>query len=533
NVASKPFSSAFWSSSRRAEPTLPTIPSTLTEDTDSVSSPVKEKKEETSTKADEAIDPGPGLRSPERRRVSTRLTSFSRFKRQNKQQQGQKDDNSKDDRSDLGTVLSTPAVFIHASEPRDAPSLSVAAQSSAQPKMVDMDGAEGGMGESNDNVNGGIDTSSKESMTNGSGKSVKGEDVFLNIARSSSRRKTARSSLSAMPLNERRNVGQRLSPQAFYLQNGLTRYFLVVQLGCSRIVSSDDAPKSPTFDQTRDDRQDQQQRGTRSRATRTPPSLHPLDEASRLRYFGRPPRSVTVNHSVSSPSAEQTRFPRSSTTGFGDTRRHSQTQQLPYVPNGGNKIGTGSNLSSSSGHNSRSWGSSCSTEKQSYGAQHTPRVPEEPEDTSSTVWNELDDLKSRIKRLEITGKIHPSATAANGTPTPRRDRKEDERPRTAATDKAPPSVPCSPRRPKSSGASAPADVDGRDNADGSTTPSNGGSMGLDPRQLHPLLHTSLEKAKPNLSSSVYRALETTAQDALLLAALLGSTATGSTGGNGA
>lgn len=228
-----------------------------------------------------------------------------------------------------------------------------------------------------------------------------------------------------------------------------------------------------------------------------------------MRYFGRHPRTVEPNIGDRSPSAVDGRFPRSSTSTLEYST--SSSHPTPYVPN--SKQGASSSLSSST-HNSRSWGSSCSTEKQPYAQQEC--VPEEPEDTSSTVWNELDDLKSRIKRLEITGKVEPSP----GQPAPR---EKDERPKTAATESSR-YVMQSPKRSQSATDTAPSDP--KSQLEGSVTPSNGGSSGIDVNQLHPLLHTSLSKAKLHLSSSVFRALQNTAQDALVLAALLGSTATG-------
>lgn len=113
----------------------------------------------------------------------------------------------------------------------------------------------------------------------------------------------------------------------------------------------------------------------------------------------------------------------------------------------------------------------------------------------STVWDELDELKSRIRKLELTGKLPPSSQAAiSGT--------SNERPRTAATTVT--AVSTSPRHHRKVSTSA---VD-HDNAVQD--------------QVHPLLQSALAKAKAVLSSDVYSALDATITDALKLSTLLGA-----------
>lgn len=115
----------------------------------------------------------------------------------------------------------------------------------------------------------------------------------------------------------------------------------------------------------------------------------------------------------------------------------------------------------------------------------------------STVWDELDDLKSRIRSLEIGGKApSPSAaTAAN---------QSFERPRTATT--APTTISSSPKHARKQ-SSLP-------------TESNYGAPAT--ASLHPLLHDALANAKSVLSPQLYRSLEATATDALALAAMTAS-----------
>ncbi len=111
----------------------------------------------------------------------------------------------------------------------------------------------------------------------------------------------------------------------------------------------------------------------------------------------------------------------------------------------------------------------------------------------STVWDELDELKSRIKKLELTGKLPSSSAAAMSTA---------ERPRTATT-----TVTTMSSSPKPGKANISLDESGID--------------GVSPT-VHPLLHEALRKARPTLSADVYQKLEATASDALQLASVMGA-----------
>lgn len=117
----------------------------------------------------------------------------------------------------------------------------------------------------------------------------------------------------------------------------------------------------------------------------------------------------------------------------------------------------------------------------------------------STVWDELDDLKSRIKNLEMTGKMPSTSAGAMA------NQQSAERPRTATT--APTTISSSPQRlRKNSVAASELTVGGPSAAN-----------------IHPLLHSALAKARPLISPSLYRAVEATAADALAFAAMTGST----------
>jgi hypothetical protein len=124
----------------------------------------------------------------------------------------------------------------------------------------------------------------------------------------------------------------------------------------------------------------------------------------------------------------------------------------------------------------------------------------------STVWDELDDLKSRIKKLELTGKIPPTSSAALMSGASGSDR-----PRTATT--APTTIDSSPKQQRKS------DPDVRT---GTQDTKSSGTGALTLADLHPTLHAALAKAKALLSASLYRTLEATANDALQLVAMTGS-----------
>lgn len=111
----------------------------------------------------------------------------------------------------------------------------------------------------------------------------------------------------------------------------------------------------------------------------------------------------------------------------------------------------------------------------------------------STVWDELDELKSRIHRLELTGKL-PSTSAAAVS------RLTDERPPTANT--AATTISSSPKRPGLSQAQA----------NEAATPT---------QREYPVLQSALSKSKPFLNPEIYRALEAVANDAMSLSSMMG------------
>ena len=116
----------------------------------------------------------------------------------------------------------------------------------------------------------------------------------------------------------------------------------------------------------------------------------------------------------------------------------------------------------------------------------------------STVWDELDELKSRIHRLELTGKIPPTSGAAMS-------RASDDRPPTATTNAT--TMSASPKRGSNNG--------GQQN-DASS------SVSTSQREGHPLLQSALGKSKPFLALEVFGALEAAATDAQALSTMIGA-----------
>lgn len=117
---------------------------------------------------------------------------------------------------------------------------------------------------------------------------------------------------------------------------------------------------------------------------------------------------------------------------------------------------------------------------------------------AASVWDELDELKNRIKKIELSGGKTPATSNAAVAQA------SAERPRTANT--AATTVSSSPHQlRKPSGSPSESTVE---------TSAN---------RVHPLLKDALAKAKQHTAPSVYRTLEATATEAIALAELAGST----------
>ena len=115
---------------------------------------------------------------------------------------------------------------------------------------------------------------------------------------------------------------------------------------------------------------------------------------------------------------------------------------------------------------------------------------------ASTVWDELDDMKSRIRQLELTGKLPSSSNAAISSAL-------GDRPATAGTTTT--TMSSSPKRHQRQ----------------SMSPETRTIRGPDIAEVHPLLHSALARSKDTMNTDIYRILEVTAADALTLAAMTG------------
>ncbi|KAJ5608843.1 hypothetical protein N7528_009410 [Penicillium herquei] len=218
-------------------------------------------------------------------------------------------------------------------------------------------------------------------------------------------------------------------------------------------------------------------------------SAHPLDESSRFRFSGL---NSGARSTIGAPRSRLSRAspetsPRSpAISGEYRERRASLHESRLHRASGLSTV-RGSRQPSTSEDTERARGD---TDKPRADGTESTLSTTAP----STVWDELDDLKSRIRKLELTGKLPPSSQAAiSGV--------ANERPRTAATTIT--GMSTSPRHHRK--ASSPS-------AETENTVQS---------QVHPLLQSALAKAKAVMSSDVYGALEVTITDALALSTMLG------------
>ncbi|KAH8205818.1 hypothetical protein TruAng_000094 [Truncatella angustata] len=187
-----------------------------------------------------------------------------------------------------------------------------------------------------------------------------------------------------------------------------------------------------------------------------------------------------------------------STSAYG-RRRQSITDNATAMPSRMSSIRT-SGISSGRTFNS----SPLVPKSVDFQKQDTPQGDHHTESSNSTaapstVWDELDDLKSRIHRLELTGKLPATSGAAISRAT-------DERPPTANTNATTMSG-----SPKRSSGSAVAQADNV-----STVSSSYGY-----KETQPLLQAAMTKSKPFLAPDVYSALESAASEVMLLSTMLG------------
>lgn len=303
------------------------------------------------------------------------------------------------------------------------------------------------------------DADSKES----SGDDRKSEDLFLNIARADGNRqppqggvekRTSRISLPFLPSTRARD-GAKVHPSN--LRTDFDPSLL--------------SPQSDT-------RLYYDSRLSLGQQTITASSAHPVEAHSR----------PSTRSGISRTTSRVTRsvLARDDHDNLGEPNR-GHSRQTSHTTNelGGRPI----HRSSLGSRGQRLISDSHATERPRYGDLN---ATESTISTTapSTVWDELDDLKSRIRKLELTGKLPPSSAAAMSSA---------ERPRTATT--AATTLSSSPKN-KQNMLSLQSAIEGI------------------PSSIHPLLHEALGQAKPVLSNEVYQKLQATASDALQLVALM-------------
>lgn len=219
-------------------------------------------------------------------------------------------------------------------------------------------------------------------------------------------------------------------------------------------------------------------------------SAHPLDESSRLRH-----------HSSTAGSRSVVGVPRS--------RYNQETPpELPHIDFKASLADARlrySQISNQSSRTVRQASMSDAAERARLDgekARHDGTTESTLSTTApSTVWDELDDLKSRIKKLELTGKFPSSSAAAMSSVS-------GERPRTAATTAT--TLSSSPKQKHVRKSSISPEVLA------ATATAN---------SIQSLLQSALAKAKATVGPEVYNALEATATDALTLTNMLATTAT--------
>ncbi|GJC86531.1 hypothetical protein ColLi_09369 [Colletotrichum liriopes] len=233
-----------------------------------------------------------------------------------------------------------------------------------------------------------------------------------------------------------------------------------------------------------------------------PSSVHPAEDLGRAKTFHSAghsasrstvstPRSFTFQDPMGENSPYARRRPSLTDSNSGYAARNSAYRQsnLSY---GQTRTYNSSPLVPKSTETPR-------TEAQqdaSHGVEGTESTATASTNAPSTVWDELDDLKSRIHRLELTGKLPATSGAAMS-------RASDERPPTATNT----TMSTSPKR--TSGSNHP-------HHDAVSTTSS------QRETQQPILLSAVSKSKPFLSDEVARALEVAATDALALANMMGT-----------
>ncbi|KAJ2898701.1 hypothetical protein MKZ38_003752 [Zalerion maritima] len=190
------------------------------------------------------------------------------------------------------------------------------------------------------------------------------------------------------------------------------------------------------------------------------------------------PRASTFQDSASDgPSAYQ-------------KRRGSITDSNVNVPRPPYK---NSSLSYSRTYNSSPLAPKHETSDVSHGFESTESTAST--NAPSVMWDEVDKMKSQIERIQKKGTLPANSAISRGS---------DERPPTATTTVT--TMSTSPKRTSGNAAQA---------AEASSTTSSY-------KEPHPILQAALSRTKPAATPEVYRALEAAANDAMVLASMMGS-----------
>ena len=293
----------------------------------------------------------------------------------------------------------------------------------------------------------GLDATQDDAKASSSDETQKSEDLFLNIAKTDASRPDKRRSRISLPFfsgTRPATAAARSSPMSTHFESSLqTRSERAFG---KRSSLGQHVPGALTSSSFFDDTRSQAGRPTDLRS-----NIDSADERSQLR-----------SRRYSNANADTLRPPtRSRTSRLASENLCTERHRL------GERVATESTISTTA---------------------------------PSTVWSELDDLKSRIKKLELTGKLPPSSAAAMTT---------TERPRTATT--AATTMSSSPKHNKPPVTALPSAIEGVSST------------------VHPLLHEALTNAKASVNPDVYQKLQATAQDALQLSTMLSQEGYGVTG----
>lgn len=326
------------------------------------------------------------------------------------------------------------------------------------------------------------------------------EDLFLEQARADSVGDDASDAMSSVErrrsrtnyFHSRQNDSSRPSSSGWPSSSGGHVYGQRALNG-----HQDGAPRSSYFDHSPPTKSLASLRDEVSRTTPYAASAHPLDQRPRTHHSAMNTKSSFPNSSVQNNTAPS----HSADKALGHGRRRSLRESSPVYSRQGYKQ---SNLSYASGHdiygisplaepaNHRRENEAAAQASQGEGTESTVSTT-----APSTMWEEIDDLRSRMRKIELTGQLPSSSNAAMSTSFV-------NRPTTASTTMT--TISSSPNR----------------RIRASISPNELTITKIGATDLHPLLHSALAKAKPLVRSHLYRALEDTASDALTLAAMAGS-----------